>query len=159
MVSSRLVKRGASGPGGVASSADGCRLTKSANQTIASAASAAITFDGEAFDRGGYHDNATNNSRITIPTGRDGVHLFGAAHQWDADSYGIYWFKLNGTTDIPGGDRKTQDLTGGQTFTALDLAAGDYVEYWVSNSGADDAVRGGSGSSVYASFWCVRIGS
>lgn len=41
-------------------------------------ASTPIPFGAENYDTDGFHDNTTNNSRITIPTGFDGTYLFEA---------------------------------------------------------------------------------
>src|SRR5436190_18614672 len=42
-------------------------------QTIALGATATINFDAADFDTDGLHDNATNNSRLTVPA--DGLYL------------------------------------------------------------------------------------
>lgn len=48
------------------------RVYKSSSaQVIGTSAMTPITFDAESFDIGTLHDNVTNNSRITIPTGGD----------------------------------------------------------------------------------------
>jgi hypothetical protein len=53
----------------------GCRLTKSTAQSIPNATNTTLTFDTETFDTDGFHDNITNNSRITIPSGKAGKYL------------------------------------------------------------------------------------
>jgi hypothetical protein len=53
----------------------GCSVYKSAAQTIATSTSATLTFNTEALDIGGYHDTVTNNSRITIPSGKAGYYM------------------------------------------------------------------------------------
>ena len=40
-----------------------------ANQSISDATETAVAFNSESFDVGGMHDNSTNNSRLTIPSG------------------------------------------------------------------------------------------
>ena len=45
----------------------GCRVYQSVLQTINTTATV-VNFGAELFDTNSYHDNATNNSRITIPT-------------------------------------------------------------------------------------------
>lgn len=154
------VHEGDGGGGGGTPVADGCRLTKSANQSIADSASDAVTFDGEAFDTDAFHDNSTNPARITIPTGKGGQYLIGGAIQWDEGATGaLLRLRVNGTTDVPGGDRGTRDAM--QVTTCLALAAGDYVEMVAQNNhGSARNVRGtGGASQVSASFWCTRVGS
>lgn len=53
----------------------GCVLIKSGNQTITASSYQAITFTTESIDTDGYHNNSTNTSRITIPTGKGGKYL------------------------------------------------------------------------------------
>ena len=110
----------------------GCRLTKSDDQTIANATFTKLTYDGETFDTDGFHDNSTNNTRITIPSGKGGYYRI----------YALVMFAPNGS-----GDRLLQVLlnntTGQQyaswarsadwrtTMTVNDvrnLSAGDYIE-------------------------------
>lgn len=43
----------------------GTRVYKSAPQSIANATTTVVSFDTESYDTNGWHDNATNNSRIT----------------------------------------------------------------------------------------------
>jgi len=53
----------------------GAVITQGSAQTIANGTSTTINFDTEILDVGGYHDNATNNSRLTIPAGKTGYVL------------------------------------------------------------------------------------
>ena len=47
----------------------GCKLIQSTAQTVGSMPSyTAINWDTELFDTSNYHDNAVNNTRITIPS-------------------------------------------------------------------------------------------
>jgi hypothetical protein len=58
-----------------ASSFVGCRLTKSASQSINNTTVTNVSFDQETFDTDAFHDNVTNNTRITIPSGKGGKYL------------------------------------------------------------------------------------
>jgi hypothetical protein len=53
----------------------GCALYRSGAKTIANATATLIDFDAERIDTNGFHDNVTNNTRITIPTGYAGKYL------------------------------------------------------------------------------------
>lgn len=56
----------------------GARVIKSADLTAQNLTTGAvIAFPAEEFDNGGFHDNSTNNSRITIPVGVNWVRLEG----------------------------------------------------------------------------------
>ena len=56
----------------------GCVLSKGSNQTITAGSYQAITFTTEDIDTDGFHSNATNTSRITVPTGKGGKYLITA---------------------------------------------------------------------------------
>lgn len=69
----------------------GARVTKAANQTTANyTVETALSWDSEIFDVGGWHDNVTNNTRLTVPAG-----------------YGIGYIELVGAidTDLDTADR------------------------------------------------------
>jgi hypothetical protein len=48
----------------------GCRLKQTANQTISNNTNTAIQWNSEDYDTDAFHDNSTNNTRITIPSGK-----------------------------------------------------------------------------------------
>jgi hypothetical protein len=57
-------------------------------QTIADATPTVLAFDTESFDKGGLHDNAVNNSRLTVPISGGGVGAFwwvGVNVEWEPD--------------------------------------------------------------------------
>jgi hypothetical protein len=51
----------------------GCSLGKSA-QTISNNTNTAVAWTSESFDTDAFHDNSTNNTRITIPAGKGGKY-------------------------------------------------------------------------------------
>ena len=67
---------------------NGAKVLDNSAQVIANTAFTVKTWDTEAYDTDGYHDNVTNNSRITIPAGVTKVRL--TAH--------ILWDFWNGNT-------------------------------------------------------------
>jgi len=77
----------------------GCSLSKTANQSIANASTVTVTWDNEVFDSGGFHDNSTNNSRVTIPSGKAGKYLLIVNINWAANTTGYreVRFTKNGT--------------------------------------------------------------
>jgi len=108
----------------------------------------ALAFDSEEFDTDAFHDNSTNNSRLTVPAGQGGKYLiFGGGFANGAA--GVY-IELNGTTKLTAG-RSAQ--TGGAAYfqfatTVVDLVATDYVEavatstatYGDASAGPDDTM-------------------
>lgn len=79
----------------------GCSLTKSAAQSIADNTNTLVSFDVEGIDTDGFHDNSTNNERITIPSGKSGKYLITAQLIWanNATSY-RQLFLFKNTTQV-----------------------------------------------------------
>ena len=126
---------GPQGPAGATGSVDaGVRVTKSAGQNISGAGTTVeITWDQEDYDTDGYHDNATNNTRFTIPTGKAGYYIIEGNINYDADPTGERRasVQLNGSTFLvntrirpPG----TGENAGVNVGTMYYLNNGDYVE-------------------------------
>jgi hypothetical protein len=110
----------------------------------------AVPWASEDFDTDGYHDNVTNNTRVTIPTGKAGKYAIIGFGGWDASSGGSFRhirLHKNGasvkiTTIPPNASYPTVYMN-----SVLNLAVGDYVELYVYqdsgstrtfyNSGAD----------------------
>lgn len=128
----------------------GCSLTKSANQSLSNNTSTAITFDGEKFDTSGFHDNTTNNSRITIPSGKAGYYLITGSLKFTSSTTGVRRADLNknGTliqfyfNQYP---NTGSDWTGSSFASIENLAVGDYIELFgqQSSGGALNVVGGG----------------
>lgn len=74
-----------------------CRIYRTtANQNVADATATAISYQAETYDTQSLHDNSTNPSRITIPSGGSGLYLFQAQVTFDNNAVGrreIYIYK------------------------------------------------------------------
>lgn len=134
-----------------------CAYKSGSSQTISTGgAGAAITFDAEEWDTDAIHDNASNNSRFTIPAGMDGKWRFTAATEFSSNATGdrAIWFRKNGTTTV----RYAQQLrsaAGNATVvlatTTVILSAADYIEAMVyQDSGANRTLT----NSAQAT-WCI----
>ena len=118
----------------------GCRITRSGTLNIANNTYTAVSFNLEDFDTDSYHDTSTNNSRITIPSGKGGYFLLVGNMMWGTDNTGqreLVFYK-NGA--VINGNAKLQATSSGGPALCLsiilDLAVGDYVEMYVwQNSG------------------------
>lgn len=107
----------------------GASVTNSSNQVLTTSVALNLAFNTESYDDAAYHDNVTNNSRLTIPaTGR--YMIFGQIN-FSAGSNSRYAaiIRLNGTTDLG----LTDATYGGgtpviQVQSIANLTAGDYVE-------------------------------
>lgn len=111
-----------------------------ATQSLTSGTPAALAMNSEYNDSASLHDNSTNNSRITIPTGEGGWWEFSAFCEFAANATGQrkLYLQVNGVTVFAA---LTVDATsGGVTQLAVAgkvaVTAGQYVEVWASqNSG------------------------
>jgi hypothetical protein len=115
----------------------GCRLYKTANQAITTSTWTAVSWDAEVFDTDGFHDNSTNNTRITIPTGKGGKYLLNALMRFEGNATGarLSYYSINGLANplatgvsIPGSSACDQQMF---SPVIVNLSAGDYVEYIV----------------------------
>lgn len=114
----------------------GALVHKAADQTTADYTSAtAIAFDSESYDTDTIHDNSTNNSRLTVPTGvtQVRIHIGLSATSVTADMYGMIQIGKNGSYDYIGIPQQT--IESGrteirQTLTSpiLVVTSGDYFE-------------------------------
>jgi uncharacterized protein YjlB len=112
--------------------------TKSANQSIANSTSTAITWDQETYDSDNLHDNATNNSRMTVPAGVTHVRLDAsitfAVH---GTGYRTVYFYKNGTTIVSRiqiDPSATADTMMSLSSQVLEVVEGDYFEVWVKHT-------------------------
>jgi len=113
----------------------GCMLAKTSQQTTTAFAYTAVTFTQEDVDTNGFHDNSTNTSRITIPSGYAGKYqLSGSVNASAAgDNTHTCAIAKNGTNQcISGGWKGPSTGDGNYTVSIiLDLAVSDYVEFMV----------------------------
>src|SRR6185312_11200803 len=92
---------------------------------------------------GTMHDTSTNNSRVTIPTGGDGLYLIIASTSYLQDSAGTdgllkLSIRKNGSTlvkTVSQAQGIASVTQGVQATTLLSLAATDYVEAYVDPGG------------------------
>jgi hypothetical protein len=150
----------ATGLAGVASTAVGCRIKRTTDQTIASATLTAVAFNAaDDDDTDAFHDPSSSNTRMTVPTGKDGVYLIQGQVSWprtQTSRFGAF-FRINGTTTIGAladqndGDGVDAITYSGSTFYRL--AATNYVELMVYQTTAGDlaltAIDGGPHLAMY----------
>ena len=109
-----------------------CASLSSSGMTVPNGFLGACGFDGEYVDTDAYHSNVTNNSRITIPTGKSGLYLFGSKLQCPSNLRdGQASFGINGVYGLPVWYLCASFANGGDflgQLTVLDVAVGDYVE-------------------------------
>jgi hypothetical protein len=143
----------------------GCDLRKTANQTISNNSVTKITFDSENYDTNGFHDNSTNNTRITIPTGYGGKYMFTFIASWENNSTG--WrsiiFYVNGSeAENVSRLNNSGTIMVANASLCLNLNAGDYVEFaGYQNSGGTISINAGTASQNLAAtrFSCTYLGA
>jgi hypothetical protein len=139
----------------------GCRLTHSADQSIANSTFVSLALDTETYDDGGYHDTVTNNTRITIPANRGGKYIVGGQARFASAGGNQRFIRVlkNGTSNVI----SNQNLIGSANVATINvcgivaLAVGDYVELQVfQDSGG--AVNVTATADFSPTFWASYIG-
>jgi hypothetical protein len=129
-----------------------------ANQTLTTSTYTAIAWTAEDFDTNTFHDNSTNNTRFTIPSGKNGKyqltwHLYcdpGAGNQFVTRLY------KNGTAGQITAMSANGIVATTETLT-VDAVATDYFEiYALQNSGSNKIVESGRN---YAWFCITYLGA
>lgn len=108
-----------------------CGVYHNTSQSIPNDTLTAVAFNTELFDDDTMHDNATNNSRITIKTA--GIYSIKASVQFDLNATGVRTISLrvNGTTYISFANQLSvggSDPTNVSTSRDYTLAVNDYIE-------------------------------
>ena len=133
--------------GGVGGGAHaGALVTMTSNQSIANNSNTAIAWDNEAYDTDGFHDNAVNNSRLTVPGGVTKVIVSGQI-RWDSSAAGTREILLekNGSGTYAGRPFEHMEAQTNRTMQSfvspvLAVTGGDYFELivWQDSGGARD---------------------
>ncbi len=122
-----------------------------------------IAFTSEEYDTDGFHDNSTNNTRITIPAGKAGKYLLTGSINTPNNNPGNYqYFQLlkNGSDYTASGIRGAQVVrraSGGENALlafsqSVDAAVSDYfeIQYQQQLSFTDD---------IWANFQAAYLGA
>jgi hypothetical protein len=115
----------------------GCSVYKSSTQSIADGSGTTVTYNAEYYDTDAFHDNSTNNSRITIPSGKGGKYLITVNLIIAANTTGVRIIGLLKNGDFTNGQQLlnvSAPSTGSGRLsgaTVMDLAVSDYIEVQV----------------------------
>ena len=108
------------------------QVTMLRNQTasINDTSVTAVPFTSELRDDGGWHDNSTNNTRVTVPA--DGDYRVSISSVWDTNTTGdrLIYARLNGSSTLVG-QQSANGATGNKRQSAsqvVPLSATNYVE-------------------------------
>jgi hypothetical protein len=119
----------------------GCSVVSTAaSQSVATATWTALTWNSERFDTDGFHDNSTNNTRLTIPAGKAGKYQVSGIVAMDNNTTGARYLLIRkNNVDFaavlftPTASEPSMVIS-----TILDLAVSDYIELFVyQNSGGN----------------------
>lgn len=140
----------------------GAKVWKVAGQTISDITHTVLSFDSETFDSGGFHDNVTNNNRLTVPANQGGLYVAAAGIRFANNALGYRRLRMrkNGggafvSTLVPS---VTAEVTELSVATILQLSAGDYVEsVCYQNSGGNLEAAGGDDGVTW--MICYRLGA
>jgi hypothetical protein len=134
----------------------GCLATVTAStQSISNSSATAKTFPGtDVYDTDGFHNPASNSSRITIPTGLGGYYQVYGQVGWADNATGrrILYLRKNGSTiyyseGFASGSGLNSTLP---VMVVVDLAANDYLELFVfQNSGTSVDILGDSSNTFF----------
>ena len=124
-------------------------MYKSASQSINNNTFTALTFNTEDYDTDAFHDNSTNTSRITIPSGKGGKYLITGTVIFadNATNDRTVYLYLNGVQDQELFAMKNAggfNTSAGLSFVKV-LVATDYIELFaLQNSGGPLNINGGT---------------
>jgi hypothetical protein len=130
----------------------GASVTKTAAQSTTSGATTLLTWDAETFDTNGFHDNVTNNSRLTIPTGFGGKYLI-ASNLYPATGAGFREIGLYKNNSLIQSFYAVVDTNYSSIVlsTVVSVVAGDYLELkFYQNSGGNLNINSGATDSFFS---------
>lgn len=125
----------------------GAEAHRTTAQSAANNSFVVVTWEAEGWDTNGFVNLGTNNTRITIPTGRGGLYAVSWITGWAINATGMRssWVRLNNAS-YPGSlVGQAIDVTTATGYVETPLVAGDYLEMVVyQNSGGALNLQGGS---------------
>lgn len=144
----------------------GCRAYNSATESLAAAATTAVTFDTNRYDTDSLHSTSSNTSRITIPTALAGKWRFGAHVRFTMTATGrllIPQLRLNGTTVVAAQGfifSSASSVTDAfvSLVTEYVMAANDYMEVAIYNEHATLASTLQVSGNYSPEFWATMVG-
>ena len=130
----------------------GAYVTKTGAQSLTNNTDTIISWNAERFDTDGFHDNATNNSRMTIPSGKGGKYLvLGSAYYTTGSGYRELNVLKNGVLVNYFYGVIEQNYEFLTINTIVDCAAADYLELrGYQNSGGALNFNGGAENSFFS---------
>jgi hypothetical protein len=137
----------------------GCEIRKTANQSATQSAYTTVTWNTETFDTDAFHDNASNNSRITIPSGKGGYYLV----YWNIGLSGNGAVALSLDKNGSAYKRAAGYTTGGgvgyyANTEIMSLAAADYIEVAVYTTSSGLNIESDASNTKFSTFGISFLG-
>lgn len=115
---------------------------RTGNLALNSGATVTVDFDAETADAGGWHDNSTANTRLTVPSGVTRIRVIGSSGTINVGSDAMRGFFSKNGADFTGRPICTSILSGvgascgiNVVSPVLIVSAGDYFEFTIQNLG------------------------
>lgn len=132
-------------------------VRRTTNLTLTASTNTVVGFDAETADIGGWHDNSTNNSRLTVPSGVTRIRVSGGA-DFSSDASGTdtsLFIHKNGAS-LPGRPQCRYFSSSGVTYQGvmsaiLEVVAGDYFEMSVATQTTSRDLVAGDGT-----WFCIE---
>ena len=144
----------------------GAVVFNTTEQSIADNTSTTVAFNSERVDTNSFHDNATNNSRITIPVGYAGKYYIWCNLEYAANSTGTRKVNLLINGSYPGATsiNKIQNASSAgesqnEFFFFRDLVVSDFVTLQVRQTSGGNLDLGGSVSGYTIQFGVQYLGA
>lgn len=114
---------------------------------ISDTTTTAVAFTAEDTDTDGYHDNSTNNTRFTVPSGLGGVYYVEGSVQWTSQTGAtggvVLFIRKNGSDNLARVSQLPVGSSGTMTVSSfIPLVATDYLELCVWHSSAGTRTLG-----------------
>jgi hypothetical protein len=147
----------------VAGASVAAQVSNSSSQTVqASDGTKIMAMDTESIDTDAMHSTSVNNSRITIPTGKDGYYTVGyvASVYFPADGkyVDLCIYKGGTSTKVPGTFTRLVGPSSSKSYpyaasAVVYLAAGDYIQLCAATDDASNTVTVGLD---LGGFYCLK---
>jgi len=130
----------------------GAQVYITSNQSIGTG-STLVNFGGEKYDSDSYHDNSTNNSRLTVPAdGKYRLTFDGTVIESGMTRFACSIF-INGSLSRDYAFNQPSSAAGDYNLSKVfDLSSGDYIEIKINTSPSSTAFSGVTNSRLEASI-------
>lgn len=138
-------------------------------QSITTSTWTILNFNSEEVDASGFHDNVTNNSRLTVPAGLGGLYQISMHANFAASPTGDRFIAVSLNGSVPGGAGEARPIWSRTRATTefeamisisglMQLVAGDYIEFYVfQNSGGNLNTGNATDRELDNQFELVRV--